>query len=598
MARRDPDLVIRCASALSGMAVVAVVAAGHLALFPRVADLDAFYHIGHAAAYLEGSFFDTSLPWATQSVIGDVGGDLWWGFHVLLAPLAAVAGVEWAVRSGALVLTLLLALAVALVLRRHAVTGVGWWAALFFLAVPNVFYRHLMMRPHVLSLGISIVLVSVLVRGRGWHVALLCLALAWVHLNLAWLGPALVVAYAVARIPVLVSSQDDGDRSVPPGIALPAAVVGAVLGWLLRPDALATLSLLRIQLVEVFEVQALDMPLTFAAELTPIGIPELARSSGLFLLLWIGVLAVVLLWEARALRGSGPISFVSPAGRERRALLLTALSVSAVFFLLTLLVARRAMVQWVSFGFLALPLLWEVLSGKEARAPEPEGIGPAAGGRLGTTPAPRAEGGLSRRRRLLLLVGLALLLPHLGWFAWRHALNVEEVAFRGSAFSEVAAFLEEHSEPGEIAFHARWDHFGPLFAHNRENRYLGGMDPIFLHAHDPEAYWEFFYLSSEWSTEVTCDAFPCQPSGSVTDTHQVLTDHFEARWIVVEPFRNPLFSLYLLNDPRYAVAFETQREAVFEILTEPPTASMGAGGGAPGPRARPGSKIAQKDSGP
>ena len=57
---------------------------------PRVADLDSFYHIGHALAYLEGSVFDTSLPWATQSIIGDMGGDLWWGFHVLLMPFATV----------------------------------------------------------------------------------------------------------------------------------------------------------------------------------------------------------------------------------------------------------------------------------------------------------------------------------------------------------------------------------------------------------------------------------------------------------------------------------------------------------------------------
>jgi len=46
----------------------------------------------------------------------------------------------------------------------------------------------------------------------------------------------------------------------------------------------------------------------------------------------------------------------------------------------------------------------------------------------------------------------------------------------------------------------------------------------------------------------------------------VLEDDFGARWVLVEPRRNPRLSLYLLNDPRYGLALETQREAVFEVL--------------------------------
>jgi hypothetical protein len=36
--------------------------------------------------------------------------------------------------------------------------------------------------------------------------------------------------------------------------------------------------------------------------------------------------------------------------------------------------------------------------------------------------------------------------------------------------------------------------------------------------------------------------------------------------VLVEPRRNPRLSLYLLNDPRFELALETQREAVFEIV--------------------------------
>jgi hypothetical protein len=142
---------------------------------------------------------------------------------------------------------------------------------------------------------------------------------------------------------------------------------------------------------------------------------------------------------------------------------------------------------------------------------------------------------------------------------------VEVVASPPDTMAGVASFLAESSTPGDIVFHAKWDNFGPLFARNRTNVYLGGMDPIFQFAHDPRLYWEFFYLSADLNTEWTCDAFPCA-SGVATDTHEALRDHFGARWVVVEPWRNPRFTLYLLNDPRYRLAHETQREAVFEVL--------------------------------
>ncbi len=102
------------------------------------------------------------------------------------------------------------------------------------------------------------------------------------------------------------------------------------------------------------------------------------------------------------------------------------------------------------------------------------------------------------------------------------------------------------------------------------------MDPVFLFAHDAASYWEFFYLSADATTEWTCDAYPCA-QGVATDTHQALTDHFGARWIVVEPFRNPRLSLYLVGDPRYRLAFEGPHSAVFEVVRD----GVDGGGDAP-----------------
>lgn len=536
-------------STLPALAVLATVVAGHLSLFPRVADLDGFYHVGHALAYLEISIFDTSLPWATQSIIGERGGDLWWGFHMLLVPFGALAGVEWGLRTAGVALTLVLGFTVLGVLRRHDVEGAGWWAALFLVAVPNVFFRHLMVRPHVLSLAAAIALLSVLVRGRWWQAGLLSAVMSWIHLSLFWMGPAVAVVYSVVRVPVTaVLGADRPDRGVPLRLAVPVTVGGAALGWLLRPDAGAAASLLRVQLVELFALQALDVPLTFAAELTPIGGGTLLRSTGLFLPAWLAAMGLVVARFTAVLRADeGDSHHASAAGdaaqrrgQERTTLLLSTAVLSTVFLVLALVSARRAMEQWVAFGFLTMPLLWS---------------GPLDRDALTT--------------RALRTTVLALLVAHLAWGAWRHSLNVSLVAFPASTLREAAEFLEAESEPDEIVFHARWDNFGPLFARDRTNRYLGGMDPVFLFAHDPASYWEFFFLSTDATAEYTCDAFPCA-EGTATDTHRALRDHFGARWVVVEPSRNPRLSLYLLEDPRYRLALDAQYASVFEVLSDEP----------------------------
>ena len=529
MAGGEAHIVTGRASALQLGVVFGVVALGHLSMVPNVADLDGFYHIGHAAAYLEGSLLDTSLPWATRSVIGDVGGDLWWGFHVLLLPFAALGSIPVGLLAAAVVLTATLGLTFVRLLQRHGIEHAGWWAALFLVAVPNVFFRHLMVRPHVISLTASLALVSMLVRGRWWQVLLLSTLIAWIHLSLFWIAPVLVCAYAVIRVPVTVLlGREQPDTGVPIRQALPAAFAGLLLGWLLRPDPLPTAALLNIQLVQLFAQKATDQPLTFAAELAPIGVRELIATCWSFTLAWLVTMAIT---ARAAWRGE-----LARLGQSRATLTLLALAVSCAFLVLALASARRALEQWVAFGMLAMPFAWSLLDRRGMRA----GVRVAI---------------------------VALLVGHLAWGANRHRLNRQHVSFPATTLAAVADYLRENSEPGDIVFHARWDNFGPLFAHNRANRYLGGMDPIFQYAHDPASYWEFFYLSTDMTTEWTCDAYPCM-QGVATDTHEALRDHFGARWVVVEPYRNPRFSLYLLNDERYTLAFESQSAALFEVLPE------------------------------
>jgi hypothetical protein len=513
-------------SALSLVVVGAVVLAAHLSLAPRIAAVDSFYHIGHAAEYVSRGLFDTSFPWATQSVIRDLGADLWWGFHVILIPFTFFADPATGIRVAAVVLTLLLATAFLFVLLRHEVPHAGWWTALFLVVVPNVLYRYVMVRPHVLSLGLAMLLASFLVRGRWWHVLLVTAAMVWLHLSLFWMAPGLAVAHGLARwIDQRRAAPAGAVRLLPAGFAV---MGGTALGWLARPRPWASAELARVQIVQLFAEKAGDRPLSFAVELDPLSLAELGRTSWFFLVAWAGALAVAA-WQVRHPRRSDLPSSDGP----RTTLLILAVLVSMTFGVLSVVSARRALVEFVAFGSLAVPLAWTAL-------------------------------GLRTRRWSTLALG-ALLAVHIPWGVRRHLLNVDLVAFPPDAMADVAAWLSLNSEAGDVVFHARWDSFGPLFARNRKNYYLGGMDPIFQYAHEPARYWEYFYLSGDLIGEYTCDAFPCY-EGTATGTHEAIRDHFGARWVLVEPGRNPRLTEYLLDDPAFELVLRTASERIFRVL--------------------------------
>jgi hypothetical protein len=514
-------------------AVVFVVVAAHISLLPKVVDLDGFYHMGHAAVYAAGSIFDTALPWATQSIIGSRGADMWWGFHLLLMPFSLFPDVADGVRVAAFVLTLTFALGLSWILTRHGVSHGGLWAALFLVAVPNVLYQYLSVRPHVLTMLLALLLLSVLTRGRWWWAALLATAMTFLHLGFFWMAPGIVCAYGLVRVALRLGGESDvPDQRVPLIPALSGVFFGTALGALLRPHPIQAAALANVQIVRLFLEKATDQPVIHADELLPLAPLSLASTSWAFLALWLFAGAFVV---ARLARGS-----LKETPPEERTLLLTSLTISLTFLALTLLAARRAQIQWVTFGFLVLPLTWSYLGRVELRR------------------------GLRAALALLLVV-------HLGWAGHRHMLNVDLVAFPGNTLEEAADFLAANSEPGEIVFHARWDNFGPLFARDRTNLYISGMDPIFQLAKDPRLYWEYFYLSADINVEWSCDAFPCS-QGVATDTHTVIQDHFGARWVLVEPRRNPRLTLYLMKNQGFRLALETQREAVFEVLPDPPTA--------------------------
>jgi hypothetical protein len=516
------------------VALGAVLATSAVAFFQRafatqVADLDSFYHLGHAAAYAGGSLFDTSFPWARYSVVGAWGADLWWGFHVLLVPFAALWDLPGSIAVAGTVLTTALVAAVLLLGVRHRWVWPWMWPLLFLLAVPNVLYRHLMVRPHVLSLLALLLLLSALTRER-WRAAGLATALlVWIHASLFWMPVVVLLAYAAAELLDRRFEATGGTaraRLLQPSLAVGG---GIVAGMLLRPHPVATLRLVDVQIFRVLREQSHGLPLSFGGELIPLPPAALGPSSWVLLLPW-AVALVILVWSVAVRAGR-----LAELPRGDRLLMVTSGALSVLFLAVTLTVASRALVEWAAFATILVAMIWSRL------------------------PRTRAVRGWATG-----MTGLVTLLA-LPWIAGWLAMNVRLNALPNTHLRQAAIWMEERSDEGDVVFHAHWDNFAPLFGWNRTNHYVGGMDPIFQYAHDRELYWKHAHLARGTMAATTCGAYPCPP-GSEVDTHTVLTDDFGARWVLVEPRRNPALFAYLTRDPRFDLSLRTRGEAVFEVL--------------------------------
>ncbi len=500
------------------------------ALTPAIPDPDSFYHLRHAWLYRTTTLLDTSFPWTQFSSIRTLGADIWYGLHLLLIPLTYFSDLTTGIRIGGVLFTLALLSTVLWIAKRHKF-ALGWfWPLFFFLAIPNVLFQYLMVRPHVISLLFAMLLVSFLARGKWWAVLLTSTAITFFHLGFFWIGPFIALAVLSIQIAAAIVKkiQQANTLSVPIGW-LNALLVffGTGLGALLRPHPIAAAKLAYVQIFKLLLEKTGGAPITFGRELAPLPIGELATTSTLFLILWVASLFTIVLayFNFRERWNNVPAS--------ERLFLVSTTGIAGAFFILTAFIARRSLVQWEAFGTLGIATTYTYLLPKKTK-----------------------EYALG-----LLIISFVVMFPYA---IYRHNLNIRYTAFSYEWLRGVSEWLNANSAPGDIVFNTHWDNFAPLFFRDQKNYYLGGMDPIFQYDYDPALYWKFYYLSKDIMTSKTCGTYPCI-DGTAEDTYTVLTRDFNAKYILVEPWRNPKLSAYLLGDARYEKVFETKTEELFRV---------------------------------
>ncbi len=480
---------------------------------PNIPDPDSFYHLRHAEIYKEQGIFTTDFPWVQYSVISQLKSDLWYGFHILLIPFTYLNPIT-DIKIAGIFLTALALFIFYLVLKRHSVPWPFLWTIFLFVSSPNTLNRLLMVRPHTLTLALSLLLLSLLIKGKVRQIALVGFLFSWVHLSLVWI-PILI------GMVILIISRTKSDIT-----KLLYLLGGILIGWLARPNPIGAIKLAYIQVVQLMLEKQKNIPLLFGRELFPLAPRTLFENFTPLMLVWITAIVVIIFCVLKR----------RPMDQPMKIIIWSSLSLSIIFFLMAVLVARRSYDFWGLFAIVFAGLVFALI--KESK--------------------------LITAKNIFMTALIATLGFLIFYSPIKNARSLRENAVKPDLYKEISLWLKNNSQPGDIVFNVRWSDFPMLFYWNQNNYYIGGMDPIFQYAYNPALYWKFHYLSNDDVTQKTCPAMECTAT-MLEDTHTVLVRDFKARYIVLEKQRNPLVYYYLENNSSYEKKMDTKREALYLI---------------------------------
>ncbi len=490
--------------------------------YPNFADLDSFFYLGEAKLMLSRGIAETSFPWTQFSVIQENSSSLWFGFSILLTPLAWLIDSTLALKIAGVLMTAFALFATFFVAKRHQWHWPVLWPILMFVSAPNVMSQLLMVRPQTITIGLGILLVSFLTRGKWWQILITSFLISWIHLNFAWLILAAWGAVATFR---LITQK----KIIPANLI--AVLAGGLIGWLARPNFLGAAKLFYIQVVQQILEKQSGLPLLFGIENFPLSTNVLMKNFSVFLVLWlIGALAACWLIINRK-------PLVPP---ENKIMALAGIFLSTIFFLLSIAVARRAYDFWIAFGLLPIGVAFtEILRPVNHAATKP-----AKDWALG-----------------LLIVAMLFLAPY---SIYKTHNSLTKHSYAPNMLKEASLWLHDNTQPGEIVFNVHWSHFSPLFLWNRQNYYIGGLDPIFQYRRDPDLYWKFHYLSADLTSEFTCAHEACTQS-QLEDTYTVLKNDFRAKYLLLDKINNPKLNKFIETSSKFEKSFESMKEVIYLI---------------------------------
>jgi hypothetical protein len=490
-----------------------------------VPEQDSFYHFRHAAIYADRGLFTSVFPWLPYSAFSWFPSDIGYGFHLLLVPFTRLQSQIFAIQMAPVAEAAAMMTMVYAVLRRHRVAYPFAWPFVIMFGGTTIVWMLLQTRPQTLTMGLSALLLSALVTGSVVAAFLCGLAIAFVHLNVVPIIPVIVGAVAIAK----GLSERRWEWRL-----WAAALGGAGAGLMLRPNPLGAARLEWVQIALHESVRLHHVPIGFGAEWPPLPLSEWQTFTYL-IAIWVGVSAIFL----------AALAIPRPhLGREDRTFLWCTFVLSVVCFIGTVAFTKRTAPFWVGFTVMFVAKGFSCFLDPRGHAP---------GQWLG-----------KRSRAVISLVMVLLVMAMVRRWSVESSIPGYVPFINPYRMRAVALWLRDHGSKGKIVYNESWDMFPELFFWNPDDRYVWGLDPIFLYEYDADLYWKAHHLgagegtSHTWGTEGP-------PTGDEEDTYTVLRRDFKASAIVVDAGQNQPLYRYLANDRRYVLGVESDGYAVFAL---------------------------------
>jgi hypothetical protein len=115
--------------------------------------------------------------------------------------------------------------------------------------------------------------------------------------------------------------------------------------------------------------------------------------------------------------------------------------------------------------------------------------------------------------------------------------------------AQAALWVRDNVPAGETVFHSDWGDFPELFFHAPGQRYLVGLDPVFMFMHD----------ASKWRlwTSIT--------GGRRADAVDLIRAEFNSRFVLIRTRSRPAFDRQLRSLKSAKQRFRNGEFAVFEL---------------------------------
>lgn len=490
----------------------------------NIFDPDSFYHIRHAWLYRVNGIFDSSFPWLQYSVVNSLGSDLWYGFHIFLIPFTYIADLTWAIKIAGLVITFLVLTACYITFKKLAIKFPAFWSIIFIFSSSKVLWRMIMTRPHPLSLVLTALIFGFFYSGSAWLVLLFSFLISWIHSAVFW--------FPIIAIAPLVLFKALNNQKI--DLTKVAALLGGiVIGLLARPNPLANLKLIYIQVIDLYLTKNRELADMIGLELGPPIWENWADNILIISFIFICSL-IYLFWSVYRRKGFGT---------EHKIIILSAI-IMCFFSILMYVTAKRA-IDLLAFFVITLGAVVATYFFKEA------------------------EKDPSNTMKYQLLI-LMFLLFNISTYT---SLTEIETGYKNyslppTTFKEPALWLKENTKKGEIVFNLAWPHFPPLFFWNQHNYYIYGMDPIFLYKYDKKLYWKMYYMFIEDMGGLTCGVEKCGPE-DIEMVYDVLRKDFKASYVLMATSGQTRFLQYLEADKEhYKKVYELEYSAIFKVLPE------------------------------